>query len=274
MAQAALWGQDPMRLTQAENTFGNDASHQGSLALDAGGKNTGGAGSIDKFYAPWNGKVVRADGTSNNAMYIESTNAVLAPNGTVSVQRFVLIHTNKYLLTAGQTFKQGDHIYTEGTKGGVGAHIHIEGGFGTWASVGGAKLSKNAYGTWCIAKQAHIYDMLFVPDAYTIQDGKGYSWKRAASADVVTKPDITTPKPTEDEMKLRVYEVYTKETFRTSQLVERFKERGVTVQSGSPVFLAPVSAHEVDESNISAVVDTLIKEKVLNENTVAFVRED
>lgn len=198
--QNALWGQDPMRLTQGENTSGRDASHQLSLALDAGGANTGAAGSVDKFYAPWDGKVVRADGSSNNAMFIESSNAVQAPNGTVAVQRLVLIHTNHYLLRVGQTFKQGDHIYTEGTKGGVSSHIHIEGGFGTWASVGGAKLVRNSANTWVIQKQAHIYDMLFVPDNYTISNGKGYAWKRASAAAATP----TTP-ATEEDMKLKIF---------------------------------------------------------------------
>lgn len=263
--QKSLVGQNPLRITQGEN---GSTSHAKSLAQDWGGANTGAAGNIDYFLAPWDGKVVRADGSSNNAMYIESLSGVLAPNGSRDIQRLVLIHTNKYLLSAGQTFKQGDKIYIEGTAGGVQAHIHIEGGFGTWASVGGAKLTKNSVGTWCIAQQAHLYEMLFVPDDYTINNGGGYNWIRASKA----CENNTTNQ--EDDMKLRVYKINETETFRTSQLVEQPKEHAMTIKDGKPVFLKPVSAHEVFPNTISGIVEKLVSDGEINANTIAFVQED
>lgn len=247
--QKALIMQNPWRITQGEN---GSTSHAGSLALDLGGEYTAGSGSIDKSYAPWDGKVVRADGSSNGAMYIESLEKVLAPDGSQQIQRFVLIHTNSYVLKDGDTFKQGDHIYTEGTNGGVRAHTHIEGGYGTWDSVGGAKLSKNSSGTWSIANQASIYDMLFVPTVYKVTASGGYKWVYTTDADIKEN----------DDMKLRAY-VYVDETARTSELIDKGYERAIEInQDSTRKLLKVVKSSEVDETNISTVIENWEKDGI------------
>lgn len=250
--QKALMVQDPLRITQGEN---GSTSHNGSYALDLGGKNTAGAGSVDFAVAPWDGKVVRADGSSNNAMYIESTSAVLAPNGTVAVQRFVFIHTNAYLFKAGQTFKQGQKLYVEGTRGGVQAHIHIEGGFGTWDSVGGAKLAKNAYGTYTIAKQAHIYDMLFVPDNYTISASGGYKWVRASAAPATGgNTNTNTNTQGDDDVNIGLYRADKGIVERSSVLLDGDKVIRIDSEGANAfgTVLKRVLKREVTEATLSS----------------------
>lgn len=265
--QESLMVQHILRLTQGENTSGKDASHQKSYAMDLGGVNTGAAGSVDKAYAPYDGRVVRADGLNNNAMFIESLEPVVGPSGKVDYQRHVLIHTNRYILKAGDTFKQGQHIYTEGTAGGVTAHIHIEGGYGKWSSVGGAKLSQNSAGTWTIANQAHLYDMMYLPADCKIQASGGYPWKFATS-DTENKPTTSEG----DDMKARLYRKLD-ETARTSELVARGYERAMTRENGQRVLLSVVAASEVDASNISSVIDGWERGGKFTDGTFVIVTE-
>ncbi len=160
-----------LRVTQGEyGTY----SHQGSLAMDFGGKDTG----SDKLYAPCDMVVKRARANANGELYLESIEQVQFADGTVDYARLLCIHDSVFNVAEGDTIAQGQYFYDEGGMGSGNAnaystHVHIEGGKGKWVST---TQSANSYGKYIIENQSSLHDLFVLGQDVIVLDNGGYNW--------------------------------------------------------------------------------------------------
>lgn len=125
--EKAYFGMDTLRVTNGPH--GNN-SHKNSWAIDLGGEDAG----ISRFYAPFTG-VIRRLRTNSNEVWFESSEPVQWADGTQDYVTILMIHANSVPAVEGQTVKQGEWLYNEGTKGNAtGNHIHFEVGKGKFVS--------------------------------------------------------------------------------------------------------------------------------------------
>lgn len=125
--EKAYFGMNTLRVTYGPH---GNKSHKNSWAIDLGGADTG----IDPFYAPYTG-IVRRLRSNSNELWFESSEPVQWADGTQDYVTIMLIHANSVPVASGQTVKQGEHLYNEGTKGNAtGNHIHFEVGKGKFVS--------------------------------------------------------------------------------------------------------------------------------------------
>lgn len=152
--EVCLFPMEYCNITQGDKTAPS-GTHYGN-ASDLAGQNTG----QDEFFAPCSCKVVSININDGNAVWFQSLDAVLTPSGK-QVIHFMCIHANDIShLKIGQTFKQGEMIYKEGTAGkATGNHVHCEFAFGP------LDVSKR-YGN--AAKGGTTF--YFLPNAKSIED--------------------------------------------------------------------------------------------------------
>lgn len=136
--EKAYFGMDTLRVTNGPH---GNKSHMNSWAIDLGGEDTG----ISRFYAPFTGVIKRLR-TNSNEVWFESSEPVQWADGTQDYVTILMIHANSVPAVQGQTVKQGEWLYNEGTKGNAtGNHIHFEVGKGKFVSPYG--WYKVGYGT-------------------------------------------------------------------------------------------------------------------------------
>ena len=89
--------------------------HKYCQAIDDQGKDYA---TIDKIYAPFTGKVVRKY-PSECEIWFESIDKVEFADGTIDYATMLLAHKDRYDdIKEGSIYKQGEVIYSEGTKAG------------------------------------------------------------------------------------------------------------------------------------------------------------
>ena len=184
--QVALFPMVHLRITQGRY---NKFSHKGYNATDLAGKD----GSAEKWYAPFDIKVEWLDASTKTGVVISNTKRVLMANGKIVKPHTISImlwHDNNISgLRIGQTYKQGDYFYMEGTAGrATGNHIHME--LSYWKYDGSYPLFKLRNGYWTLkGKELNIEDLFFINDT-KILDAKGYKFKTYKAP----KPNKTKPK--------------------------------------------------------------------------------
>lgn len=162
----------PMRVINITQGVNGQYSHQGTYAIDNAGKDTG----IDDVYAPCTMIIKYKDSSTNgNAVFAESTDKVQFADGSIDYATFMFIHDNDISdLRVGQTIKQSEVFYQEGTAGkATGNHCHIE--------VAKGKCTKpyvlNAHKVYMLPNSVHPASAFYV-DGCIIKEGAGYAWKK------------------------------------------------------------------------------------------------
>ena len=166
--ECVLFPMAVMNITQGIN---GRYSHQGDMALDLAGKDTG----IDPIFMPCTMKVVWKDPKIGGVLY-ESTAKVHMADGTEDYIHMMTLHDNKISdLAMGKTFKQGQETGDEGTAGKcTGNHVHLV--FGKGKYTGGYPMVQNSYGKWVLPKQLDPRKVMFI-NGTTIKDDDGYDFK-------------------------------------------------------------------------------------------------
>lgn len=163
----------PMSVLTVTQGVNGDYSHQGSLALDLGGKD----GGIDLVIAPFTGIIRKVNETGAHFVWIESLDKVYYADGTYDYMTVRIAHANDTShLKVGQIVKQGEIFYSEGTTGNAtGNHIHLEVGKGKFVAPGSYV---NPYGHAMIYNAINPFDALFLDRGYTtlIRKDGGYRW--------------------------------------------------------------------------------------------------
>lgn len=164
--------QFPMKCINITQGVNGQLSHQGTYAIDNAGKDTG----IDDVFAPCTMTIKYKDSTKNgNAVFSQSVDKVQFADGTIDYATFMFIHCNDIShLHLGQTIKQGEVFYREGTAGqATGNHCHIE--------VAKCKYTKpyikNTQGRLMLPNSVHPASAFYI-DNCKIINGAGYAWKK------------------------------------------------------------------------------------------------
>lgn len=182
--EKAVFGMDYLNISQGMN---GSFSHQGTLALDVCGKDTG----IDNFRAPFTGTIKRI--YNGYCVWLESNEKVKYADGTEDYMTVLTMHDNDTSdLYVGKVIKQGQVYFQEGTKGyATGNHIHIAVGRGKYT---GSGWYQNSDGNWCINNQYSTPQALFLLNSCIRKNDYGYSW--------ITTDSYTynSPKKTTDEI--------------------------------------------------------------------------
>lgn len=184
MSQLAMF---PMRCLNVTQGMGGSGSHRGTRALDLAGKDTG----IDAVFAPFDG-VIKKVWPSGNSVWLESLSPVRFADGTVDYCTVMLTHDNLITdLRVGQTIKQGQVFYQEGTAGfATGNHVHLEVARGRFTGTG---WHQNTYGTWVLNNARSPHTTLWLAPDTIVVNGGGYVWKRTGetmSKDAATKTEV------------------------------------------------------------------------------------
>lgn len=158
-----------MRITQGYMT----GSHKDSYAIDEGGMDSG----IDHIKAPFTGVIKKIYTTDANEVWLESSDRVLYPDGTIDYMTVLFAHDNDVSnLFIGKTINRGEIFYQEGTKGNAtGNHCHIECGRGKFTGTG---WHKNSNGNWSINNGKKPEECFWVDDSIKILNSNGYTFKK------------------------------------------------------------------------------------------------
>ena len=169
--EKAVFGMDTLNVSQGMNS---NFSHQGTLALDVCGKDSG----IESMRAPFTGTIKRI--YKGYVVWLESNNKVKYADGTEDYMTIMVMHDNDTSdLKVGQVIKQGQVFFQEGTKGyATGNHIHLACGKGKFSGTGWYKNSK---GQWCINNQYDITKALFLLNSCNVKNNGGYNWTKTDS---------------------------------------------------------------------------------------------
>lgn len=177
-----------MRITQGYML----GSHKDSYAIDEAGMDSG----IDHIKAPFTGVIKKIYTSDANEVWLESSEQVLYPDGTVDYMTVLFAHDNDVSnLFIGKTINRGEIFYQEGTKGNAtGNHCHIECGRGKFTGTG---WHKNSNGNWSINNGKKPEECFWIDDSIKILNSNGYSFKKIES-----KPEpAPIPKPSDDDSK-------------------------------------------------------------------------
>lgn len=151
--------------------------HKYCQAIDDQGKDYA---TIDKIYAPFTGKVVRKY-PSECEIWFESVDKVEFADGTIDYATILFAHKDKYDdIKEGVVYKQGEVIYSEGTKagnkvGGAQRHVHFEICAGKTT---GSGWKKSPDGTWNLVKGKKPTDCYFIDDSINIIKTGGLNFKK------------------------------------------------------------------------------------------------
>ena len=174
-----------MRITQGFMT----GTHADSYAIDEAGSDTG----IDFIVAPFTGVIKKIYTGDANEVWIESSDPVIYPDGTVDYMTMMFAHDNDVSnLFVGKVINRGERFYEEGTKGNAsGNHVHMECGRGKFT---GSGWHQNSAGYWSINNGKNPTECLWIDDSITILDSNGYTFKRIEP--IVNVPDT----PVDDDV--------------------------------------------------------------------------
>ena len=177
-----------MRITQGYMT----GTHADSYAIDDAGSDSG----IDFIVAPFTGVIRKIYTGDANEVWLESSEPVIYPDGTVDYMTVMTLHDNNISnLKVGQKIYQGETYYHPGVKGNVtGSHIHIAVGKGKFRGNGwykGKYQPKAKSYAWLIYNQYDVNKALFIADKVK-QTNTLYKWKLAG--DDINKVDNSTDK--------------------------------------------------------------------------------
>ena len=151
--------------------------HKYCQAIDDQGKNYS---TIDKLYAPYTGKVVRKY-PSECEIWFESIDKVEFADGTIDYATILFAHKDRYDdIKEGVVYKQGEVIYSEGTKagnkvGGAQRHVHFEICAGKTT---GSGWKKSPDGTWNLVKGKKPTDCYFVDNSINVIKTGGLNFKK------------------------------------------------------------------------------------------------
>lgn len=151
--------------------------HKYCQAIDDQGKSYS---TIDKLYAPYTGKVVRKY-PSECEIWFESIDKVEFADGTIDYATILFAHKDRYDdIKEGVVYKQGEVIYSEGTKagnkvGGAQRHVHFEICAGKTT---GSGWKKSPDGTWNLVKGKKPTDCYFVDGSINVIKSGGLNFKK------------------------------------------------------------------------------------------------
>ena len=162
----------PVKIMNITQGMDGGHSHKGTKAIDCGWVNE----ENKKLYAPFTG-IVKQIKTDSNAVWFQSKEKVLFADGTIDYATVRTIHDNDVSdLYVGKEIKQGEYYYKMGNKGNAtGIHVHIEISKGHVTGY----APQNKYGNWEMPNTINVYDGFCLADNTVVQDGEGYTWKRA-----------------------------------------------------------------------------------------------
>ena len=155
-------------------------THKYSQALDDQGLNYA---TIDKVYAPFTGKIVRKY-PSECEIWFESVDKVEFADGTIDYATILFAHRDKYDdLKENFVYKQGEVIYSEGTKGankigGAQRHLHFECCAGKTTGSGWAPAKD---GTWNLVNGKAPQNCYFITDETNVIKTGGLTFKKISS---------------------------------------------------------------------------------------------
>ena len=172
-----------MRITQGYMT----GTHLNSYAIDDAGSDSG----IDYINAPFTGVIRKIYSGDANEVWLESSEPVIYPDGTVDYMTMMFAHDNDVSnLFVGKVINRGERFYEEGTKGNAtGNHVHMECGRGKFT---GSGWHQNSAGYWSINNGKNPTECLWIDDSITVLNSNGYTFKRI-------EPEVVVPDtPAED----------------------------------------------------------------------------
>ena len=166
-----------MRITQGYMV----GTHKDSYAIDDAGSDTG----IDFIVAPFTGVIRKIYTSDANEVWLESSEPVIYPDGTVDYMTMMFAHDNDVSnLFVGKVINRGERFYEEGTKGNAtGNHVHMECGRG---KVTGSGWHQNSAGYWSINNGKNPTECLWIDDSITVLNSNGYTFKRI-------EPEVVVP---------------------------------------------------------------------------------
>lgn len=172
-----------MRITQGYMM----GTHAYSYAIDDAGSDSG----IDFIVAPFTGVIRKIYTSDANEVWLESSEPVIYPDGTVDYMTMMFAHDNDVSnLFVGKVINRGERFYEEGTKGNAsGNHVHMECGRGKFT---GSGWHQNSAGYWSINNGKNPTECLWIDDSITVLNSYGYTFKRI-------EPEVVAPDtPVED----------------------------------------------------------------------------
>ena len=161
-----------MRVINITQGVNGQYSHQGTYAIDNAGKDA----CIDDVVAPCTMTIKYKDSAKNgNAVFAQSVDKVQFADGTIDYATFMFIHCDDTShLRVGQTIKQSEVFYREGTAGqAIGNHCHIEVAKGQYTK----PYVKNAQGRFMLPQSVHPASAFFI-DGCIVKNGCDYVWKK------------------------------------------------------------------------------------------------
>ena len=178
-----------MRITQGYMT----GTHADSYAIDDAGSDSG----IDFIVAPFTGVIRKIYTGDANEVWLESSEPVIYPDGTVDYMTMMFAHDNDVSnLFVGKVINRGERFYEEGTKGNAsGNHVHMECGRGKFT---GSGWHQNSAGYWSINNGKNPTECLWIDDSITVLNSYGYTFKRI-EPEVVAPDTQVEDKPIEDD---------------------------------------------------------------------------
>jgi hypothetical protein len=174
-----------MRITQGYS----EGTHKDSFAIDNAGKDSG----ISDIYAPFTGIIKKIYQTDANEVWLESSDKVEYPDGTIDYMTVMFAHSNDVSnLFVGKRINQKEVFYSEGTKGNVtGNHCHFECSKGKFT---GSGWHKNNSGYWSINNGIEPEKCLWIDDTIKILDNHNYNFKTISTDTVEKTNNEETPK--------------------------------------------------------------------------------
>lgn len=163
-----------MRITQGYMM----GTHADSYAIDDAGSDSG----IDFIVAPFTGIIRKIYSSDANEVWLESSEPVIYPDGTVDYMTMMFAHDNDVSnLFVGKVINRGERFYEEGTKGNAsGNHVHMECGRGKFT---GSGWHLNSAGYWSINNGKNPTECLWIDDSITILNSYGYTFKEVVVPD-------------------------------------------------------------------------------------------
>ena len=171
-----------MRITQGYMM----GTHVDSYAIDDAGSDTG----IDFIVAPFTGVIRKIYTSDANEVWLESSEPVIYPDGTVDYMTMMFAHDNDVSnLFVGKVINRGERFYEEGTKAS-GNHVHMECGRGKFT---GSGWHQNSAGYWSINNGKNPTECLWIDDSITVLNSYGYTFKRI-------EPEVVAPDTPSDDV--------------------------------------------------------------------------
>lgn len=193
-----LYPSSYMRITQGYNI----GSHKDSYAIDDAGQDQ----NISYLKAPFTGTIKKIYPQDANEVWLESTEPVEYPDGTIDYMTIMFAHSNDVSnLFVGKLINRGEEFYSEGTKGQVtGNHCHIECGRGKFTGTG---WFKNSNGNYSINNGKKPEECLWLDNSISVIDNNGYNFKMISTSEELPElspeqpadePPNSTPKPPQE----------------------------------------------------------------------------